>query len=145
MPSRRRPPCPRLLICRGHQQTDLLGITGGILEGEIAAAENRHADAVRILQRAIEVEDGLVYDEPEPWQLPVRHVLGAILLEMDQAEDAERVYREALVDHPNNGWSLFGLEQALRAQGREVDADEVHVEYERHWSRRDIWLRSSRF
>lgn len=63
----------------------------------------------------------------------------------NRAADAERVYREALVDHPNNGWSLFGLEQALRLQGRDREADEAHAEYERHWSRRDIWLRSSRF
>jgi predicted Zn-dependent protease len=130
---------------RRHPQTDLLSITAGILAAEIAATENRHADAVGVLERTIEVEDNLEYDEPEPWHLPARHVLGAVLLEMDRATDAERVYREALVDHPNNGWSLFGLEQALRAQGHEVEADKVHAEYERHWSRRDIWLRSSRF
>ncbi len=136
---------PESASFRRHPQTDLLGITAGILEGEIAAAEQRYDDAVGILRHAIEIEDDLEYDEPEPWHLPARHVLGAILLEMDRAADAELVYREALVDHPNNGWSLFGLEQALRAQGRGVEADDVHAEYERHWSRRDIWLRSSRF
>jgi tetratricopeptide (TPR) repeat protein len=123
----------------------LLSIPAGILEGEIAAAEDRYEDAVRVLEETVETEDGLTYDEPEPWQHPARHVLGAILLEMDRAEDAERVYREALEDHPRNGWSLFGLEQALRAQGRDSEADRVHEQYERDWARRDIWLRSSRF
>ncbi len=74
---------------------------------------------MRILEATVETEDGLTYDEPEPWHRPARHVLGAILLEMDRAGDAVRVYREALEDHPRNGWSLFGLEQALRAQGKD--------------------------
>ena len=109
------------------------------------AAEDRHEDAVRILESAVETEDGLTYDEPEPWHRPARHVLGAILLEMGRAGDAARVYREALADHPRNGWSLFGLEQALREQGDDAEADRVHEQYEREWARRDIWLRSSRF
>ncbi len=100
---------------------------------------------MRILETTVEIEDGLTYDEPEPWHRPARHVLGAILLEMDRAGDAVRVYREALEDHPRNGWSLFGLEQALRAQGKASEADRVHAQYEREWARRDIWLRSSRF
>ena len=130
---------------RGHSQATLLGIPAGILEAELAASGGRHVDAVRILQQTIQLEDGLTYDEPEPWHLPARNVLGAILLEMDQAIEAERIYREALVDHPKNGWSLFGLEQALRAQGKELDADQARADYERYWARRDIWLRSSRF
>ena len=32
-----------------------------------------------------------------------------------RAREAERVYREDLKRSPNNGWSLFGLAQALRA------------------------------
>ncbi len=130
---------------RFHSQSVLLGIPAGILEGEIAAAEGRYDDAVRILVATVATEDGLTYDEPEPWHQPARHVLGAILLEMDRAGDAARVYREALEDHPRNGWSLFGLEQALRAQGKDGEADRVHERYERDWARRDIWLRSSRF
>ena len=123
----------------------MLSIPAGILDGEIAAADDRYYDAVRILETTVEIEDGLTYDEPEPWHQPARHVLGAILLEMDRAGDAVRVYREALEDHPRNGWSLFGLEQALRAQGKVSEADRVHEQYEREWARRDIWLRSSRF
>ncbi len=130
---------------RFHPQSVLLSIPAGILEGEIAAAEGRYDDAVRILEATVETEDGLTYDEPEPWHQPARHVLGAVLLEMDRAGDAERVYREALEDHPRNGWSLFGLEQALRAQGKDSEAYRVHERYEQGWARRDIWLRSSRY
>jgi tetratricopeptide (TPR) repeat protein len=136
---------PDSLQFRFHPQRTLLQIPAGILDAEIALVEGRGKEAVKAAERAVEVEDGLVYDEPEPWHLPVRHVLGAVLLELGKADDAARVYREALADHPNNGWALFGLEQALRRLGREDEANRVHDEYERCWSHRDIWLRSSRF
>ncbi len=136
---------PESATFRFHSQSVVLSIPAGILEGEIAATEGRYEDAVRILEATVETEDGLTYDEPEPWHRPARHVLGAILLEMDRAGDAVRVYREALEDHPRNGWSLFGLEQALRAQGEDGEADRVREQYERGWARSDVWLRSSRF
>ncbi len=136
---------PKSARFRFHSQSVVLSIPAGILDGEIAAADDRYDDAVRILETTVEIEDGLTYDEPEPWHQPTRHVLGAILLEMDRAGDAVRVYREALEDHPRNGWSLFGLEQALRAQGKDGEADRVREQYELDWARRDIWLRSSRF
>jgi tetratricopeptide (TPR) repeat protein len=136
---------PDSLRFRGHRQVDLLGIARGILAGEVQAAAGRHDEAVRTLEAVLPLEDSLEYDEPEPWITPVRHVLGAILLEAGRAPESERVHREALVDHRDNGWSLFGLEQALRAQGRTAEADEVRLRFERAWTRSDVWLASSRF
>jgi hypothetical protein len=52
------------------------------------------------------------------------------------------VYREELEDHPHNGWSLFGLKQALA--GRGVSAPEVDADLAASWSRADTWLQSSR-
>ena len=72
-------------------------------------------------------------------------VLGAVLLSADRAAEAEAVYREALEDHENSGWSLFGLHQALVAQGKESEAREVKAAFEREWARADVWLASSRF
>ena len=128
---------------RGHLQTDLLGIAQGVLEGEIHAADQDFEQAVAALERAVEISDGLSYDEPEPWTIPPRHHLGAILLEADRPADAERVYREALAIHPKAGWSLRGLADALRAQGQ--DADEVEAEFREAWSRADVWIAGSRF
>ena len=136
---------PDSLRFRGHRQTDLLGIARGILAGEVHAASGRYDEAVRVLEAALPLEDSLEYDEPEPWITPVRHVLGAVLLEAGRPTDAERVHRAALADHRENGWSLFGLEQALRAQGRSAEADEVLARFERAWARSDTWLTSSRF
>ena len=60
-------------------------------------------------------------------------------------EDAEAVYWESLENWPDNGWSLFGLLQTLRAQGRTREADEVEKRFEKAWSCADITLTASRF
>ena len=130
---------------RFHDQATLLGVPRGILAAEIAWAAERGDEAVTLLEEAIAVEDALVYDEPEPWHLPARRVLGAILLETDRAERAEAVFREALDDHPGSGWALFGLERALRAQGKRAEADETRHAFEEAFRRADVWLRASRF
>jgi hypothetical protein len=130
---------------RGHTSVQLLGVASGILEGEMASMDGRAEDAIRILERAVEIEDGLRYDEPEPLNFSARDWLGAVLIETERYSAAEGVYRAALDDHPLNGWSLFGLERALRGQGRNSEADRVRMDFDRSWERADVWIRSSRF
>ncbi len=130
---------------RGHTATQLLGVLGGLLEGELLRSQGRLGDARSVLEDAVAVEDGLRYDEPEPLPFSVRHWLGALLLEMDEAVAAEGVFRAALDDHPLNGWSLFGLEQALRAQGRHGDAGLVRREFDGAWADADVWIRAARY
>ncbi len=136
---------PETARFRFHSQQTLLEIPAGILDAELAYATGRGAEAIATLKRAIEVEDDLTYDEPEPWHLPVRRVLGGLLLDMGRAAEAESVFRAALEDQPNSGWSLFGLARALRAQGRSAEAERAREKFEIHWARADVWLRSSRF
>jgi len=136
---------PETARFRGHPQRSLLTIAGATLEGELAAHRGDHAHAIRVLEEALPVEDALDYDEPEPWTLPLRHVLGAILLEAGDPAGAELRYREDLAHHPNNGWSLFGLEEALRGQGRDAAADEVARQFRKSWERSDLWIRGSRY
>jgi tetratricopeptide (TPR) repeat protein len=128
---------------RGHPARRILGTLGGILEGEILRAEGDLPKAIRAFEHAVDHEDEIEYDEPEPLPFSARHGLGAALLEAKRARDAERVYRDALADHPNNGWSLIGLKQALAAQGKPT-AD-VDREFARSWARSDTYLRASRF
>ena len=140
-----RASAPEAVRFRGHTASDLLGIVGGVLEGEIFREEGRTAEAIASFERALEIEDGLRYDEPEPLNFSVRDWLGAVLLEADRPAEAEAVYRAALDDHPFNGWSLFGLEQALRAQGKVGEAEETAKVLETSWARADVWIRASRF
>jgi len=130
---------------RGHPASELLGVVGAILRAEILREEGHVDEAIGILEGAVGIEDTFGYDEPEPLNFSARHWLGAILLEAGRPAEAEEVYRRELEDHPSNGWSLFGLEEALRAQGKTGEADQALREFEAAWARADVWLRSSRF
>ena len=136
---------PDSITFRGHTAAQLLGIAGGILRGELLRREGKAEEGIRALEQAVVLEDKLRYDEPEPLNFSARHWLGAALLDAKRPADAERVYRTALQDHPNTGWSLIGLEQALRAQGRTAEADRARQEFDVAWKRSDTWIKASRF
>jgi len=122
----------------------VVAIAGHALAGEIALRTGDADGAVRHLQAAARLEDGMLYDEPPVWYYPVRHSLGRALLEAGQPIEAEERYREDLVRFPANGWSLIGLANALEAQGRRAEAEEVREEFRTAWSAADIQLTSSR-
>jgi tetratricopeptide (TPR) repeat protein len=128
---------------RDHPASRLLGTLAGILDGEILRADGDVEAAIEAFERAVALEDELEYDEPEPLPFAARHWLGAALLEGDRPAEAERVYREELSDHPHNGWSLFGLNAALKAQGKE--SPEVAADLKGSWARSDTWISASRF
>jgi tetratricopeptide (TPR) repeat protein len=122
---------------------DLLAVAIDVLKARIAGAEQRNDDAVGLLQDAVAREDKLAYSEPDDWFYPVRHLLGAELLKVHKAAEAEAVYREDLVRHPENGWSLFGLAQALRAQNKTAAAGEAEQRFKTAWKRADVTLTAS--
>jgi len=128
---------------RRHGACELLGSLAWILEGEIRRAEGDLEGAIRALRMAAATYDSLEYDEPEPLPFAAGHWLGAALLEAKRYEEAEEVYRKELRDHPHNGWSLYGLREALEAQGKSDPA--VDADFEASWARSDTWIRSSRF
>jgi len=125
--------------------SSLVEIAAAMLEGELAHRAGRHATSVTAFRRAVDLEDALLYSEPPDWMLPPRHYLAAALLASDRAQDAERVYRDDLKRHRSNGWSLYGLQQCLRKQGKVQDADKVKQEFAKAWARADVSLESSRF
>ncbi len=125
--------------------SSLAKIATAVLEGEIAAARHDINTAVAQLRKAIAIEDGLIYGEPPDWFYPVRHNLGAILLEADRPRAAEEVYRADLARFPDNGWSLFGLAESLRAQGKKKEADDVQRRFEIAWQYADVEITASRF
>lgn len=123
----------------------LLEIAEEIVAGEIAAKTGRTLEALARLERAVRLEDSLLYNEPPDWYFPVRHYLGAMLLDLRRPREAEVVYSADLRKNPENGYALFGLRKALLAQGREADAAAVGARFEKSWATDGHRLASSRF
>jgi tetratricopeptide (TPR) repeat protein len=123
----------------------ILAIAPEVLGGEIAAARAQYDKAIAHLERAARLEDALVYTEPSEWHYPPRHALGAVLLEAGRPAEAETVYWEDLRRNRDNGWALFGLVQALKAQGKNDQAALVEARFKKAWERADITLTASRF
>lgn len=124
---------------------ELLGVAVQVVRGEIAATRGQYDAAVDALRTGVQREADLTYDEPPPWHLPVRHVLGAVLLAADRPQEAERVYREALERFPENGYALYGLAEALQRQGRTDEARPVQTRFRQAWRPADVKLPGSRF
>jgi tetratricopeptide (TPR) repeat protein len=116
-----------------------------VLEAEIDAARGNYDSAIAHLERAVRLEDSLVYTEPSEFHYPPRHALGAILLEAGRPAEAETVYWEDLRRNQDNGWALFGLMQALRAQNKTADAALIEARFAKAWARSDVRLTASRF
>lgn len=121
----------------------VLAIASHMLDGEIALAEGDNAAAIEAFGKGVEIEDRLRYMEPPDWLHPVRHPLGAVLLKTGAYTEAEAVYREDLRRWPENGWSLFGLAEALKAQGKLDEAETVRKRFDRTWRNADTKIGAS--
>jgi tetratricopeptide (TPR) repeat protein len=124
MEARARVPDSRYL--HNNRCIDLLDVAEQMLDGELEYRKGNHDRAFAHLRKAVELEDALNYDEPWGWIQPVRHALGALTLEQGRIEEAEQAYREDLglagnlpraCIHPDNIWSLKGLDECLRHRG----------------------------
>ena len=123
-----------------NSSKSLLEIAKAHLAGEMAAQAGQVDEAVAQLQAAIQGEDQLVYDEPPAWYMPLRQRLGTILLAAGRPVRAEKVFREDLDRRPENGWSLYGLAQSLRAQNKLKPAGKIEERFERAWKTADVKL-----
>lgn len=118
-------------------------LASAMVEGEILIREGKTQAGLDKLREAVKLEDALHYDEPPAWMIPARHSLGANLLKAGKAAEAEKVYRDDLKHLPDNGWSLFGLAQTLRAQGKKDEAATYQAKFEQVWAKADIKIKSS--
>jgi tetratricopeptide (TPR) repeat protein len=122
----------------------VLSIAPEVLAGEIAAARKQYDSAIAHLDRAVRLDDGLIYTEPYEWHYPPRHALAAVLLEAGRASEAETIYWQDLQRNPDNGWSLTGVAQALRAQKKDDQAKLVDARLAKAWARADVKITGSR-
>lgn len=123
----------------------LLTIAQQVVEGELASKKGDFDKAVFHLSSAARMEDSLAYNEPPSWYFPTRHIIGAILLDAGRPVEAEVVYWDDLEHNPENAYSLYVMYQALKAQKKDVLADEFLNRYNKMWTNSDVKLTSSRF
>jgi tetratricopeptide (TPR) repeat protein len=121
----------------------LIQFAAVLLDGEIQARSGKTDQAVQILTAAVGMQDSLRYDEPPPWYGSARQTLGAVLLQAGRAKDAVAVYREDLKRFPENGWSLYGLAEAIKASGEGNSTEEAR--FKKAWVHADVALSASRF
>ena len=105
----------------------ILNVNAAILEAEIeyrrqflAKEKGESADftaAFDELRRGVDLSLNLAYNEPWGQMQPVRHILGAVLLEQRHIEEAEEVYRADIKLWKDNMWGLLGLKLCLEARG----------------------------
>jgi len=123
-----------------------------MLEGELSYRKGDFDDAFDHLRRSVALDDNLPYDEPWGWMQPTRHALGALLLEQDQVEEAEAIYRSDLgfdgilaraCQHPNNVWSLHGMHECLSRLGRENQAMLIKPQLDIALARADVEIKYS--
>jgi len=130
----------------GNNSVDaVLGVAEAMLAGELAYRRGQYDEAFALLREGVKRDDALRYDEPWGWLQPVRHALGALLLEQGRVEEAQQVYTEDLKRHPENGWALHGLAECLRRTGHPEEAAAVQARFEKAWAHADFKLEASCF
>ena len=138
-------PVSRTLQRASNSVAVLMELAAFGLEGEIKEAQGDLDGAIAAFESAVAIEDTLAYTEPPDWAQPMRHYLGAALLEAGNAVEAERVYRRDMSWNRNDGWALFGLWQSLEAQGKTDEAEAVYADFQDLWTEADVQLSRSRF
>ncbi len=128
-----------------NTSSTVLRIAPEVLAGEIAAARKQYDQAIAYLEKAVRLEDALIYTEPAEFHLPPRLALGTILLESGHPVEAETVFWEDLRRNRNNGWALYGLKQALEAQHKHDEAKRIGERFKQAWARSDVTLSAARF
>lgn len=143
-------PDTRMLF--NNKARDVLAVGEEMMKGEIAFKAGRKSEGLDHLRRAVELDDGLEYEEPWSWPQPTRHALGALLLEAGAHDEAEAVYRSDLgldgrlprpSQHPRNVWALHGLHECLMRRGEKTELPHVKLLLDQAVARTDIRINAS--
>jgi tetratricopeptide (TPR) repeat protein len=135
---------PKETAVSNNTAESIIALANHMIEGELLIAEGKLDPGLDELRAALTLEDALKYDEPPAWMIPLRHTIGANLMNAGRFAEAEQVYRDDLKRLPENGWSLFGLSQALAAQQKDdVELQSARARFEKVWVKADVKITSS--
>lgn len=134
--------------------SDVLKVGEAMMDGELAFKAGNHAAGIAHLRRSVALDDALLYDEPWGWMQPTRHALGALLMEAQQFEEAEAVYRADLgldetlaraCQHPRNVWALHGLHECLVRRGAQEELRHIKPQLDQAAAHATVPIRASCF
>lgn len=134
----------RIIIWSINPANQVCNIASKVLEAELKTVGGDYSSAIPLLKQAIELEDGLNYNEPPDWFFSVRHLLGDVLMNAKDYAAAEAIYREDLAAWPRNGFALNGLYESLNGQNKKAEAEGVRQQMEAAWMYADSDLHFSR-
>ena len=133
-----------LLVWDMNSVLELISIAANTLEAEIEGQQKNYVAAIMLIKKAVEIEDRLAYTEPPDWFFSVRLSLGHWLVQSGRFAEAEDIYRQDLMNFPENGWALIGLYNSLNGQGKNSEAKGVKKRFDIAWQWSDLVINSSR-
>ena len=135
---------PKETAVSNNTAESITAVANHMIEGELLIAEGKLDPGLEELRATLTLEDALKYDEPPSWMIPLRHTIGANLMHAGRFAEAEQVYRDDLKRLPENGWSLFGLSQALAAQEKDgAELEAIRARFNKVWTKADVKITSS--
>jgi tetratricopeptide (TPR) repeat protein len=99
-------------------------------DGKVPAAE-------ALLKQAQKDEVDLGYREPPAFIQPVAEFEAAQLEKAGKKDEAEKAWKQALVDRPNSGYPLYGLAGMAAAEGDTAKAREAYSQFLKAWKHAD--------
>lgn len=113
---------------------DILTIAERTVTARAASAEGDLRSAIAAMTEAVAHQESIAYQEPPYWYYPAKQTLAAMTLKSGNAERAEQLFMETLVESPNNGWAYFGLAEAFAAQNDKNGARLARSLFKRAWA-----------
>ncbi|KAI9146918.1 hypothetical protein HJFPF1_12946 [Paramyrothecium foliicola] len=139
------------IACRAET---VFQVASQMVMGELEYRKENYEEAFAHLREGVRLEDNLPYSDPPVWMQPVRHALGALLLEQGRVKEAEEWYKqdlglsEGLVRRKariNNVWGLHGLHECFKSSGKHNKAKEIQLQYDIAVATADVPLGASCF
>ena len=119
---------------------DGAAVAESLLSGTIALQQKKWEEAVTAFELAVSVEENMVYNEPRDWLINPKPYLGNTLLKMGKTSQAKEVFEKDLLTNKENGWSLYGIYQALSVEKRKTESLKMLARFKKAFALSDSRL-----
>lgn len=118
-----------------------VGVLQQELEALLALEAGHAAEAIQKLREAVAAEEAMSFDFGPPAIVkPSHELLGEVLLEQGQAQEAQQAFERSLQRGPRRVLSLLGLARSAKQAGDAETAERAYAELRQIWQRADAAL-----